>query len=186
LEDYDKNNTFDVKTVNAVTLKEFTEQNIKKQPVEITEVKEDIQEQEKKIEVIFSKNEVPEIEFATYEEAELYSDEITGETFSEEYIDEELSKFGEVSELDSLDLGKPVRPREEVNDDDEQEISTMSEESNIEDTVFYEEPDEFGEPIEDVADVLDDAFTDIEETYAEAYNDFDLPEDEYGLSDDIF
>ena len=188
LEDYDKKNAFDVKTVHAITLREFTEKNMKKQSVEITELKEEIQEQDKKIEIIFSKNEVPEIEFTTYEEAELYADEIISdsETFSEEYTDEDSAEYGKVSEWDSFDLGVPIRPPKEVNDNDEEEISTMSEESNVEDIVFYEDPDEFCESIEDVADEIDVAFADVEETYTETYSDFDLPEDDYGFSDEMF
>lgn len=185
LEDYDKANTFDVKTVHAVTLQEFTEKNIKKQPVEIADLNTENQEQDKKIETIFGKSEVPEIDFETYEEAELYADELVSEDFSEEYIDDS-PEFGEVSELESFDLGEPVRPRKEVNDNEDDEISTVSEESDIENTVFYEDPDEFAESFEDVADVIEEAFIDAEETFAENYGDFDLPEDDYGMSDEMF
>lgn len=184
LEDYDKKNAFDVKTVHAVTLREFTQQNIKKQPVEIKDLNTENQEQDKKIETIFSKNEVSEIEFETYEEAELYADELVSETFSEEYIDEDLPEFGEVSEYEAFDLGKPVRPREEVNEDDE--VSTMSEESDIDNTVFYEDPDECAESFEDIAEIADEAIMDCEESYSEDYSDYELPEDDYGMSDEMF
>lgn len=176
LEDYDKANAFDVKTVHAVTLREFMEENAKKQSAEIADSDKENQEQDKKIEIIFSKNEVPEIDFETYEEAELYAEEILGEAFSEEYIDDS-PEFGEVSELDSFDLGEPVKPREEVNDNEE--FSAMPEESDIENTVFYEDPDENAEPIEDIENLIDEAFANITESYSEVF-DSDLPEDEYG------
>ncbi|MDE6848797.1 MAG: type IV secretory system conjugative DNA transfer family protein [Ruminococcus sp.] len=183
LEDYDKKNAFDVKTVHAVTLQEFTEKNTKKAPVEITDLNTENQEQEKKIETIFSKSEVPEIDFETYEEAELYADELVSEDFSEEYIDDS-PEFGEVSGLESFELGEPVRPREEVNEDDE--VSTMSEESDIDNTVFYEDPDECAESFEDIAEIADEAIMDCEESYSEDYSDYELPEDDYGMSDEMF
>lgn len=177
LEDYDKANTFDVKTVHAVTLQEFTEKNIKKATIEITDLNTENQEQDKKIEVIFSKNEVPEIEFETYEEAEMFAEEVNIEDFSEEYIDK--PEYGEVSEWDSFDLGKPIRQREEVEND---EIDTINEISSEEsDITFYDEPDEFAESFEDVENALEEAFADVTETYCEANDGFDLLEDTYGF-----
>lgn len=184
LEDYDKANAFDVKTVHAVTLNEFVEKNAKSQSSENTELTKNM-EHNKKIEIIFSKDDVPEeIEFETYEEAELYADELVSEDFSEEYIDENLPEFGEVSEYESFDLGKPVKPREEVNEDDE--VFTMSEESDIDNTVFYEDPDEYAESFEDIAKIADEAIMDCEESYSEDYSDYELPEDDYGISDEMF
>ncbi len=169
LEDYDKANAFDVKTVHAVTLQEFTEKNNKKQPVEIADSNTENQEQDKKIEIIFSKNEVPEIDFETYEEAELYAEEIISEAFSEEYIDDS-PEFGEISEPESFDLGEPVRPCEEVNDNEaDEEVSAMSEESNIDDTVCYADPEELAESFEDVENLIEEAFADTTESYGEEF-----------------
>lgn len=184
LEDYDKANAFDVKTVHAVTLNEFVEKNTKSQSSENTELTKNM-EHNKKIEIIFSKDDVPEeIKFETYEEAEMFSEEVNSDDFSEEYIDKDLPEFGEVSEYESFDLGKPVRPREEVNEDDE--VSTMSEESDIDNTVFYEDPDEYAESFEDIAEIADEAIMDCEESYSEDYSDYELPEDDYGMSDEMF
>lgn len=177
LEDYDKANAFDVKNVHAVTLNEFVEKNTKSQSSENTELTQNM-EHNKKIEIIFSKDDVPEeIEFETYEEAEMFSEEVNSEDFSEEYVDK--PEYGEVSEWDSFDLGKPIRQREEVEND---EIDTINEISSEEsDITFYDEPDEFAESFEDVENALEEAFTDITETYCEANDGFDLPEDTYGF-----
>ena len=183
LEDYDKANAFDVKTVHAVTLQEFTEKNNKKQPVEIADSNTENQEQDKKIEIIFSKNEVPEIDFETYEEAELYAEELISEVFSEEYIDDS-PEFGEISELESFDLGEPVKPHEEVNDNEaDEESSAMSEESNIDNDIFYEEPEELAESFANVENLIDEAFADVTESYGEEFMS-DLPEDDYGIFDE--
>lgn len=183
LEDYDKANAFDVKTVHAITLQEFTEKNNKKQPVEITDSNTENQEQDKKIEIIFSKNEIPEIDFETYEEAELYAEEIISEAFSEEYIDDS-PEFGEISEPESFDLGEPVRPREEVNDNEaDEEVPTMSEESNTDDTVCYADPEELAESFEDIENLIEEAFADTTESYGEEFMG-DLPEDDYGIFDE--
>ena len=175
LEDYDKANAFDIKTVHAVTLNEVNESFDKKQSAQTAKTNEEIQEQpNKKVEVIFSKKEIPEIEFETYEEAELYAEEIISEAFSEEYIDS--SEFGEVSELDSFDLGEPVEMQREVNDyASDEDISDMPEESNIE-IMAYEDPDEFSESIEDIENLIEEAFADVTESYGEKFI-----EDDYGI-----
>lgn len=185
LEDYDKANAFDVKTVHAVTLQEFTEKNNKKQSVEIADSNTENQEQDKKIEIIFSKNEFPEIEidFETYEEVELYAEEIISEAFSEEYIDDSPA-FGEVSELELLDLGEPVKTEKEENDNDaDEEVSAVSEESNIDDDIFYEEPEEHAESFEDVENLIAEAFADTTESYSDEFIS-DLPEDDFGIFDE--
>lgn len=185
LEDYDKANAFDVKTVHAITLQEFTEKNTKKQSVEIADSNTENQEQDKKIEIIFSKNEIPEIEidFETYEEVELYAEEIISEAFSEEYIDDS-PVFGEVSELESLDLGEPVKTEKEGNDNDaDEEVSAVSEESNIDDDIFYEEPEENAESFEDVENLIEEAFADTTESYSDEFIS-DLPEDDFGIFDE--
>ena len=176
LEDYDKANAFDVKTVHAVTLNEFVEKNTKSQSSENTELTKNM-EHNKKIEIIFSKDDVPEeIEFETYEEAEMFSEEVNSEDFSEEYVDK--PEYGEVSEWESFVLGESIK-RKEVEDD---EIDTIDEISSEEsDVTFYDEPDEFAESFEDVENALEEAFTDITETYCEANDGFDLPEDTYGF-----
>lgn len=176
LEDYDKANAFDVKTVHAVTLNAFVEKNAKSQSSENTELTKNM-EHNKKIEIIFSKDDVPEeIEFETYEEAEMFSEEVNSEDFSEEYVDK--PEYGEVSEWESFVLGESIK-RKEVEDD---EIDTIDEISSEEsDVTFYDEPDEFAESFEDVENALEEAFTDITETYCEANDGFDLPEDTYGF-----
>lgn len=176
LEDYDRANAFDIKNVHAVTLNELNESFDEKQSaesVQAAKTNEEIQEQpNKKVEVIFSKKEIPEIEFETYEEAELYAEEIISEAFSEEYIDS--SEFGEVSELDSFDLGEPVEQKE-VNDYAFEDISDMSEESDIE-IMAYEDPDEFSESIENIENLIEEAFADVTESYGETFI-----EDDYGI-----
>lgn len=176
LEDYDKANAFDVKTVHAVTLNEFVEKNTKSQSSENTELTKNM-EHNKKIEIIFSKDDVPEeIEFETYEEAEMFAEEVNSEDFSEEYVDK--PEYGEVSEWESFVLGESIK-RKEVEDD---EIDTIDEISSEEsDVTFYDEPNEFAESFEDVENALEEAFTDITETYCEANDGFDLPEDTYGF-----
>lgn len=178
LEDYDRANAFDIKNVHAVTLNELNESFDEKQSaesVQAAKTNEEIQEQpNKKVEVIFSKKEIPEIEFETYEEAELYAEEIISEAFSEEYIDS--SEFGEVSELDSFDLGEPVELKKEVNDyASVEDISDMSEESDIE-IMAYEDPDEFSESIENIENLIEEAFADVTESYGETFI-----EDDYGI-----
>lgn len=175
LEDYDKSNAFDVKTVHAVTLKDFDEKNKKKEVPE-----NHTQEQDKKIETIFSKKEVAEIEFESYEEAELFADNILSDAVSEEYTENDNSpNFGDVSAFESLDLGEPVRQRKEVN---ENEDNSVSEESNIDtDNIsFYEDPDEFAEPIEDVKDMIEESFQNTTEFFGDAV----LTEDDYGFFDE--
>lgn len=175
LEDYDKSNAFDVKTVHAVTLKDFDEKNKKKEVPE-----NHTQEQDKKIETIFSKKEVAEIEFESYEEAELFADNILSDAVSEEYTENDnLPNFGDVSVFESLELGEPVRQRKEVN---ENEDNSVSEESNIDtDNIsFYEDPDEFAEPIENVEDMIEESFQNTTEFFGDAV----LTEDDYGFFDE--
>lgn len=175
LEDYDKSNAFDVKTVHAVTLKDFDEKNKKKEVPE-----NHTQEQDKKIETIFSKKEVAEIEFESYEEAELFADNILSDAVSEEYTENDNSpNFGDVSVFESLELGEPVRQRKEVN---ENEDNSVSEESNIDtDNIsFYEDPDEFAEPIENVEDMIEESFQNNTEFFGDAV----LTEDDYGFFDE--
>ncbi len=175
LEDYDKSNAFDVKTVHAVTLKDFDKKNKKKEVPE-----NHTQEQDKKIETIFSKKEVAEIEFESYEEAELFADNILSDAVSEEYTENDNSpNFGDVSVFESLDLGEPVRQRKEVN---ENEDNSVSEESNIDtdDIACYEDPDEIAEPIEDVEDIIEESFQNITEFFGDAV----LTEDGYGFVDE--
>ena len=175
LEDYDKSNAFDVKTVHAVTLKDFDEKNKKKEVPE-----NHTQEQDKKIETIFSKKEVAEIEFESYEEAELFADNILSDAVSEEYTENDNSpNFGDVSVFESLELGEPVRQRKEVN---ENEDNSVSEESNIDtdDIACYEDPDEIAEPIEDVEDIIEESFQNITEFFGDAV----LTEDGYGFVDE--
>lgn len=183
LADYNKENTFNIESISSITVKDFETQN-QKQTEKDTILSEEISEQDKKIEIIFSRNEVSEINFETYEEAELYAEEVISEAFSEEYINDSSPKFGEISDLEIFDLGEPIRQRKEANNYDED--NSLSEESNIIDKVFYEEPEEVAEHIEDVENLIEETLADTTELYCEAINnDFDefINEDDYGIFD---
>ena len=154
LEDYNPDNAYDVKTVRAVSVKEFEEQQkqqklIEKEKNVPVNLEKEEQTVHQKIESIFKRNDTPPqvtkvtIQFETYEEAELYADEEDdSEAISEEYIEEsseysdiseletfsedveEMHRYGKVSKLESLELGESVKQREEVLND-EDEISVM-------------------------------------------------------------
>lgn len=183
LEDYDKSNAFDINTVHAVTLKDFSKQNNKEKN---TVTEKTIQEQEKKIETIFSKKDVSELEFETYEEAEMFAEEVNSEDFSEVYTDNDnSSNFGDVSDFESLELGEPVILRKEVNEIEDKDDS-VSEKSNITDNddikSYYEEPDEDAETIDDVENVIEESLTDTSEFYCDSL--LITNEDEYGFFDE--
>ena len=81
-------------------------------------------------------------------------------------------------------MGEPVKPHEEVNDNEaDEESSAMSEESNIDNDIFYEEPEELAESFADVENLIDEAFADVTESYGEEFMS-DLPEDDYGIFDE--
>ena len=189
LGDFDKKNNFDVSSVHAVTLREFNQENIEKKSAEIEDTEN--REQEKKIEIIFGRNEVPEIEFETYEEVELYAEDFT-ETgdFSEEYADgsddENDEKFGANSDFESFDLGEPPERKKEVNNDEsdtepELESDAESEESNIENDDFYGNPDEVAESLDEIEDNFEEMSTETTEIYGDGDDEDLSSEDEYAL-----
>ena len=57
----------------------------------------------------------------------------------------------------------------------DEDISDMSEESDIE-IMAYEDPDEFSESIEDIENLIEEAFADVTESYGEKFI-----EDDYGI-----
>ena len=86
--------------------------------------------------------------------------------------------------MEIFDLGEPIRQRKEANNYDED--NSLSEKSNIIDKVFYEEPEEVAEHIEDVENLIEETLEDTTEFYCEAINDdFDefINEDDYGIFD---
>lgn len=115
LEDYDPANAYDVRTVRAITVKEFEEQQkqklFKKHNEDTMPVRLEKEEQtvHQKIESIFKRSDTPAqvtkvtLQFDTYEEAELYTDYDVedSEVISEEYT-EESSEYGDISELESF------------------------------------------------------------------------------------
>lgn len=188
LEDYDKANAFDVKTVHAISLKEFKEQfNHTEKETEKVDTNINVSESDtsEKIQNIF-RPDIPvvtatEIELETYEDAALYA-EVDIAAVPEEYIDDS-PKYGEVSAWDSFDLGEPTKPREELKDDEETDIpSTVEDETN---SVQYADTEENVQRIVDLeADNVQEAVTEMTEFYAEAIADELLP-DEYNYSMDI-
>lgn len=186
LEDYDKANAFDVKTVHAVSLKEFEEQfNHTEKETEKVDTNINFSESDTsvKIQTIF-RSDIPmvtatEIELETYEDAALYA-EIDIAAVPEEYTDAS-PKYGEVSALDSFDLGEPTKPREELRDDEETDIPSAVEAET--DNVQYSEPEEIVQHMEDLAaDTVHEAVTEMTEYYADAIADELLQdEDDYGM-----
>lgn len=183
LEDYDKANAFDVKTVHAISLKEFEEQF--RVHTEKVDTNSNFSESDtsEKIQTIFSSDipvvTVTEIELETYEDAALYA-EVDIAAISEEYIDDS-PRYGEVSAWDSFDLGEPTKLREELKDDEETDIpSTVEAET---DSVQYADPEENVQRIVDLeVDTVQEAVTEMTEFFAEAIADELLQdEDDYGM-----
>ncbi len=220
LADANPENAFDVETVRAVSVKEFEEQQKQKTvlkeeknaPVKL-EKEDSKNEVQEKIINYFKISEIPKVTketliFDTYEEAELYSDyEDDSEAISEEYADElpesdapELEEgytpqYGEVSKLESFNLGEPVKEpaQEEVVQDEgvnlvavipknQEESNTeqiADDSENAEKAVHFIQPDEEAEAM-DMGDLSDDEDLEtvlaVEEHLAE---DDSSPEDEY-------
>jgi hypothetical protein len=179
LEGYDPNNAFDVKTIHAVTVVEFMQQN-KKVDIYVTNP-EMPEEQAEQVKTIF-KTEENEVTFETYEEASLYG-EIAENSIEEEYSDS-TPKYGKVSELESFDLGEPVRTavKEVVEDEAEPDPVSLNEEPQTDTDL----PEQYGDPedyasIDDLGDVFAETAMSVTEHYAEAA--FGLYKtDTYGLS----
>lgn len=184
LEDYDSSNAFDVTKIKVVTMEEFEKTNA--QRANSKESLEDEKKREEKIEVIFKREEVDicinseTVEYDSYEEAELYDEDISeDDDIFEEYIPNEPA-FGDVSELDAFDLGEPIRERTEVEDYDDDSDGDISIEI-VND--FFSEPEEPAENISDIEENEVEAELAEFEYYSEAAQFPD--EDDYGIFEDF-
>ena len=203
LGDYDVANAYDVETVHIITIKEFEEQqkaHQKKESVVPVRLEKDEQTVHEKIESVFKREDTPPQvtkvtiqldNFDTYEEAELYAED-DSETIFEEYTDElPEPEFGEVSELESFDLGEPIRLREEVVQDDKVEspviLSVIAEQDATEqdiadDTKQYAEPEEVPEYLDGLEETELESVLSTEEYFGEALEELQEPED-YAMDD---
>ena len=185
LEDYDSSNAFDVTKVKVVTMEEFEKTNAQK--ANSKESLEEEKKREEKIEVIFKREGVDicinseMIVYDSYEEAELYDEDISedGDIF-EEYIPN-APAFGDVSELDAFDLGEPIREQTEVEDYDDDSDSDISIDEIVND--FFSEPEEPAENISDIEENEVEAELAEFEYYSEAAQFPD--EDDYGIFEDF-
>lgn len=185
LADYDKSNAFDVGTIRAVTLDEVKEQT--KDIITDLDIKEKVDE---KIEVIYDRKKADicinseTIEYDSFEEAELYGDDISGDEISEEYM-ETSKQYGEISELESFDLGDPIREGTEVDAHETEEDAALG--ISVDDIggidEFFAAPDDLSESIEDIADSEPEAELTAEEFFPDAVDLFD--EDDFGFTDDM-
>ena len=100
-------------------------------------------------------------------------------------------EFGEVSELESFDLGEPIRLREEVVQDDEVEspviLSVIAEQDATEqdiadDTKQYAEPEEVPEYLDGLEETELESVLSTEEYFGEALEELQEPED-YAMDD---
>ena len=185
LEDYDSSNAFDVTKIKVVTMEEFEKTNV--QRANSKESLEEEKKREEKIEVIFKRDEVDicinseTIEYDSYEEAELYDEDISeDDDIFEEYIPN-APAFGDVSELDAFDLGEPIRERTEVEDYDDDSYSDISIDEIVND--FFSEPEEPAENISDIEENEVEAELAEFEYYSEAAQFPD--EDDYGIFEDF-
>lgn len=161
LEDYDKANAFDIRTVLSVTLKEFLASCAEKP---VADDKHPDQEPAEKVETLFQRSE-PEysVTFETYGDAELYAD-AQFDDISEEYTDDS-PQYGSVHPLERFDLGEPIRePREEVVGDEEHPDAARS----VIPEPCYIPPEEIAERIEDLEAEDVTALIEVTEHYAEA------------------
>ena len=139
LADYDENNAFDVHTIHSITVVEFMQS-------QKIATNGNIETKKDQIAAAFTREPV-EITFETYADAALY-----GETdmpdIAEEYADDS-PKYGTVSDLESFDLGEPIRePRKEVTPDEDGERTLKSKE--FKEFCRYSVPDENVQHIEDL------------------------------------
>ncbi len=190
LEDYDKDNAFDVSKVSAVTVEEFQKNNLAEKKVDtyINNFESTIsEEQGTKIDTIFKSDEIDynvtmdSFEFNSYEEAELYAELTAGDAVSEEIFDDS-PKFETVSEYDKFDLGEPVKPREEVENHDDDDNSVIISISENDDMVQYGNVDDETERIDDIEEMISEAESITEEIFPDAI----IPdEDDYGFFMDM-
>lgn len=191
LSDYDKNNAYDVSKLKVVMLDELEQQrkdiisdlDIKVGDNEKAEEKSDVIYDSKKVDICINSE---TIEYDSFEEAELYDDGISGDEISEEYM-ETSKQYGEISELESFDLGDPIRERTEVYEDEIETEEGADLGISIDDIggidEFFSASEEQSESIEDIADCEPEAELTAEEFFPEAVDLFD--EDDFGFTDDM-
>ncbi len=203
LEDYDKANAFDVSTIHAISVAELEEENRQKQQDKVdTYITNPAEEKEAeldtdKLDAIFVREETEvtatPIELETYEDAELYAALPISDDIFEEYIDNS-PKFGEVSDLETFELGEPIREREEVEDDETDSAVMLSLNGGGEhgETTeeYYSEPDvdvqQYDNLGEDVIPEEVEICLEMAEQFAEMPDDlYEQPEDAYGMFDDV-
>ena len=163
LEDHDKNNAFDVKTIRSVSIAEFEAQNQARMKEEAAVIRQDNEEQKQKVEMIFKRSEgIPEVHSEVildeldYEEELMYAD-LSEAELTEEYADT-ITEYGEPSALESITLVEPPRPaREEVSVDEEEipislngEPDAPDSEETTEDTCHFSDTEEEPESYEDI------------------------------------
>lgn len=193
LSDYDKNNAFDVSKLKVITLDELESQ--KKDIISDSDIKADTkakadlkEKDEEKSDVIYDSKKVDicinseTIDFDSLEEAELYGEDISDGDITEEYMD--MEQYGETSELESFDLGEPVRERKEVdvNDNEEADVGISIDDIGGIDE-FFSVPDEQIESIGDFSDCEPEAELIAEDYFPDAVELFD--EDDFGFTDDM-
>lgn len=190
LEDYDKDNAFDVSRIKAVTVEEFQKNSSDEKKVDtyINIPESDIsEEQVTKIDTIFKQDEIDynvtmdSFEFNSYEEAELYAEFPVGEADSEE-IFEDSPKYGVVSEYDSFDLGEPVKMRKEVSDHDDDDDSVIISVSQNTEIIQYGDVDDETKYIDNIEEMISEAETITREIFPDTI----IPdEDDYGFFDEM-
>ena len=193
LADYDKKNAYDVSKLKVITLDELESQ--KKDIISDSDIKADIKEKanliskdEEKSDVIYDSKKVDicinseTIDFDSLEEAELYGEDISDGDLIEEYMD--MEQYGETSELESFDLGEPVRDRKEVdvNENEEADVGISIDDIGGIDE-FFSVPDEQIESIGDFSDCEPEAELIAEDYFPDAVELFD--EDDFGFTDDM-
>lgn len=191
LEDYDKNNAFDVSSIHSISVAEFEKQCREHATCSTIEEinNEVIEEQNNKIDIYFQRSKI-EITYETYGDAELYADDVLGDDISEEYTDT-ITRYGELSELATFDLGDPIRePREEVYEDEAETTESSRTVDAEQEICRYAVPDEHVQHIEELDETaIEEAVISAAEHYAEAIPDGYLQDaDEFDMEfeDDYF
>ena len=168
LEDYDKANAFDVRTIHSVTVAEF-ERTYSRQKVD-TNSNLPTPEPEK-IDIFFQRSQA-KITYETYGDIEQYADVALLSNVSEEYADSS-PRYGALSPLERLDLGEPIRqPREEVMEDADDSRTLVAGQD-----CCYAVPEDTASPVEGLdADTVAQANVPVTAHYAEAIPDDYLSE----------
>lgn len=180
--DNNSDNNFDVSKIKAVSFKEIISKE-KKVDININfsksssdEVPDSVQNT---IETFFKKEEAT-VTCDTYEDAEeMYSSMEINTAISEEYTNEK-PMYGELSELETLDLGEPAYQRGEVKGDDENhDEETISVNSKVE--IHFSELSEQAEKSPDISNEFHEAVINIADYVSELKN-----TDDYGMDIEMF